>query len=911
VPVIYIENAPYEVKDGQNLLAASLSLGFNVPYFCWHPAMHSIGACRLCAVKQFRDENDHKGKIVMSCMTPATEGTRISISDPDAVKFRKSVIEWLMVNHPHDCPVCDEGGECHLQDMTLLTGHVYRRFRFKKRTYRNQYLGPFINHEMNRCIQCYRCVRFYCDYAGGRDLNVFGWHDNVYFGRHEDGFLQSEFAGNLVEVCPTGVFTDKTLKQHYARKWDLQTAPSVCVHCSLGCNTIPGERYGMLRRIRNRYNREVNGYFLCDRGRFGYEFVNHSARIKQPLIRRNGNLEPIARENILSELEPIIKSEAHIIGIGSPRASVEANYALRALVGPENFYQGTTQIEFDAVSLMVDVLRRGPAPSASLHDVERADAVLVLGEDVPNTAPIAALALRQSVMKKPLAISRQMKIDDWHDMAMREAIQDDYGPCFVAAPRATRLDDIATAVYRAAPDDIARFGFAVAHELDAQAPAVPDLSDDALGLAKRAAVALRNAERPLVVSGSGCMNASLIEAAARVAFALDSVGKSSNIFLVPSSCNSMGAAMLGGKPLDEVMEAAEKGAVDTAIILENDLYSKLGFARAEKFLSAVGKVIVLDSLATFTTERADIVLPAATFAESDGTLMNNEARAQRFFKVLAPEADVQESWRWLSDLLSFSGNNHHAGWKTLDELIADIAAHVRIFRLLPEVAPPADFRISGQKVPRQPHRYSGRTAMHAHIAVHEAEPPEDIDSPLAFTMEGYQSQPPSSLIAHFWAPYWNSIQSVTKFQSEVNGELAGGDPGKRLIEPARDKSITLPGRVPAALKVRSGEVLVVPAYHVFGSEELSSRAAGIAQLSPAPYVALNQADAEAQRLTDGDALELEISGKSHRLFLKVDPSLPPGVAALPAGLSGVPWDRSPFWYELKKMKKVSANVGDG
>ena len=155
-----------------------------------------------------------------------------------------------------------------------MSGHNYRKYRFTKRTFTNQDLGPFINHEMNRCIECYRCVRYYRDLAGGNDLNVFAAHDHVYFGRAEDGTLENEFSGNLVEVCPTGVFTDKTLRSHYTRKWDLQTAPSICHHCGVGCNTIPGERYNSLRRILNRYNHDVNGYFLCDRGRFGYEFVN-------------------------------------------------------------------------------------------------------------------------------------------------------------------------------------------------------------------------------------------------------------------------------------------------------------------------------------------------------------------------------------------------------------------------------------------------------------------------------------------------------------------------------------------------------------------------------------------------------------------------------------------------------------
>jgi len=189
VATIYIDNKPYEATEGDNLLHACLSLGFDIPHFCWHPALHSVGACRQCAVVLFRDDQDTRGRIVMSCMTAITDGIRISIDHSEAKAFRASVIEWLMTNHPHDCPVCDEGGECHLQDMTVMTGHAYRTFRYAKRTHRNQYLGPLVNHEMNRCIQCYRCVRFYRDFAGGRDFNVFGFKNHVYFGRFEDGVL--------------------------------------------------------------------------------------------------------------------------------------------------------------------------------------------------------------------------------------------------------------------------------------------------------------------------------------------------------------------------------------------------------------------------------------------------------------------------------------------------------------------------------------------------------------------------------------------------------------------------------------------------------------------------------------------------------------------------------------------------
>src|SRR5690606_9028545 len=170
MPTIFIDGRPVEIQGNEHLLEALIEQGLNVPYFCWHPALGSVGACRQCAVTQYKDEHDTQGRIVMSCMTPAVEGMRIAIDDPASKAFRASVIEWMMTNHPHDCPVCDEGGECHLQDMTLMTGHAYRRFRFNKRTYTNQDLGPLVNHEMNRCIQCYRCVRYYRDFAGGTDL---------------------------------------------------------------------------------------------------------------------------------------------------------------------------------------------------------------------------------------------------------------------------------------------------------------------------------------------------------------------------------------------------------------------------------------------------------------------------------------------------------------------------------------------------------------------------------------------------------------------------------------------------------------------------------------------------------------------------------------------------------------------
>jgi NADH-quinone oxidoreductase subunit G len=793
---IFIDNKPYQVKPGQNLLQACLSLGFDLPYFCWHPAMHSVGACRQCAVKQFKDEKDTRGRIVMSCMTPLSENMRVSVNDPEAKAFRAGITEFLMKNHPHDCPVCDEGGECHLQDMTVMTGHTYRHTRFKKRTHNNQDLGPFINHEMNRCIACYRCVRFYRGIAGGRDLDVFASHDHVYFGRHESGVLESEFSGNLVEICPTGVFTDKTFKKHYTRKWDLQTAPSICVHCGLGCNTIAGERYGTLRRVLNRYNHEVNGYFLCDRGRFGYEFVNSEKRIREPLRkspspsegegRREWVPQPVNKDTVLSQITGILSSSGTIIGIGSPRASLESNVALRTLVGPDNFYSGMSEPEHQCVSLIIDILRNGPARTPSLHDVQMADAVLVLGEDVTNSAPLLDLALRQAVRNKPKEHTTEMQIPEWDDNAIRIAVQNETGPLTVATRASTRLDAIATRTYRAAPDDIAKLGFAIAHELDPAVPAAPGISTETRLLAGDIAETLKNARRPLIISGTSEGSESIIRSAANIAWALCKIGKPADLCLTVPECNSLGAGLLGGMNIGALLTPSPREAdnhPDTIIILENDLYRRAEAKVVDAFLNQAKTVIVLDQLNNSTSSKADIILPSGACAESDGTFVNNEGRAQRFYQVFQPTGDIQAGWKWIREILKSLGRSTVHDWQSFDDLINDMTSSLPQFTPIKDIAPSADFRIIGQKVPRQPHRYSGRTAMLADISVHEPAPPADPDTPLAFSMEGYQDQPPPPLISRYWSPGWNSVQALNKFQQEVGGPLHGGDPGKRLIEP--------------------------------------------------------------------------------------------------------------------------------
>ena len=885
---IHVDGKELEVDGADNLLQACLSLGLDIPYFCWHPALGSVGACRQCAVKQYTDENDTRGRIVMSCMTPATDNTWISIEDEESKAFRASVVEWLMTNHPHDCPVCEEGGHCHLQDMTVMTGHNERRYRFTKRTHQNQQLGPFISHEMNRCIACYRCVRFYKDYAGGTDLGVFGAHDNVYFGRVEDGTLESEFSGNLTEVCPTGVFTDKTHSERYNRKWDMQFSPSICHGCSSGCNISPGERYGELRRIENRFNGSVNQYFLCDRGRFGYGYVNREDRPRQPLLAGGAKLNT---DEALDKAADLLRGR-NIVGIGSPRASLESNYALRELVGAEHFYSGIEASELERIRLVLQVLKDSPLPVPNMRDIEDHDAVFVLGEDLTQTAARMALALRQSVKGKAEDMAEAMRVQPWLDAAVKNIGQHALNPLFIASLAETKLDDVAEECVHAAPDDLARIGFAVAHALDASAPAVEGLDAEALELAKRIADALLAAKRPLIIAGTSLGSKALIEAAANIAKALKLREKNGSISLIVPEANSLGLAMLGGESVDAALQAVIDGKADAIVVLENDLYTRTDKAKVDAALTAAKVVIVADHQKTATSDRAHLVLPAASFAEGDGTLVSQEGRAQRFFQVFDPQYMdasilVHEGWRWLHALRS-TLLNQPIDWTQLDHVTAAVASSTPQLAAIVDAAPSAAFRIKGLKLAREPLRYSGRTAMRADISVHEPRTPQDKDTAFAFSMEGYSgSVEPRQQVPFAWSPGWNSPQAWNKFQDEVGGHIRAGDPGTRLIETTGD-SLKWFANVPRAFNPAQGTWQVVPFFHLFGSEETSSKAAPVQERIPAAYVALAKSEADRLGVNDGALLSLNVAGQTLRLPLRINEELGAGLVALPAGIAGIP-----------------------
>lgn len=671
----------------------------------------------------------------------------------------------------------------------------------------------------------------------------------------------------------------------------MQFAPSICQQCSIGCNISPGERYGELRRIENRYNGTVNHYFLCDRGRFGYGYVNLKDRPRQPVQRRGDDFITLNAEQAMQGAADILRQSKKVIGIGSPRASVESNFALRELVGEENFYTGIAHGEQERLQLALKVLREGGIYTPALREIESYDAVLVLGEDVTQTGARVALAVRQAVKGKAREMAAAQKVADWQIAAILNIGQRAKHPLFVTNVDDTRLDDIAAWTYRAPVEDQARLGFAIAHALDNSAPAVDGIEPELQSKIDVIVQALAGAKKPLIISGTNAGSAEVIQAAANVAKALKGRGADVGITMIARSVNSMGLGIMGGGSLEEALTELETGRADAVVVLENDLHRHASATRVNAALAKAPLVMVVDHQRTAIMENAHLVLSAASFAESDGTVINNEGRAQRFFQVYDPayydsKTVMLESWRWLHSLHS-TLLSREVDWTQLDHVIDAVVAKIPELAGIKDAAPDATFRIRGQKLAREPHRYSGRTAMRANISVHEPRQPQDIDTMFTFSMEG-NNQPTAhrSQVPFARAPGWNSPQAWNKFRDEVGGKLRFGDPGVRLFETS-ENGLDYFTSVPARFQPQDGKWRIAPYYHLFGSDELSQRAPVFQSRMPQPYIKLNPADAAKLGVNAGTRVSFSYDGNTVTLPVEIAEGLTAGQVGLPMGMSGI------------------------
>ena len=620
MPRLIIDGCELEVPRGTKVIEAAERLGIVIPRFCYHPGLGSLGACRVCAVKFL--EGPVKG-VEMSCMTDARDGMVVSTTDPEAMEFRKYVIEWLMLNHPHDCPVCDEGGHCLLQDETISGGHGIRRYQGKKRTYHDQYLGEFVQHEMNRCIHCFRCRRFYQEFAGYKDFGALQIASRMYFGRFSDGPLESPFSGNLIDICPTGVLTDK-LSRYKARRWDYERTPSVCIHCSLGCSTDGSARYREMIRLEARLQVAVNGHFICDRGRYGFQYASLLDRPRQARI--GGERVPwhLAMEKAAEELGRIIKTKGSqaVACVGSTRCSLETMGQIVRLCRHLGWREPSFFMDSAAARKTRRAISRLDSRLAvSLREAEEADFILAVAVDPINEAPMLALAMRQAFRKgakvaviDPRPLSLPLTFEpfpvppgDMHlclSVLIKHALSGEY-------------------LEEAGPEALAFYG-----ALPAQYKADSSLHDRLVRLGGD----LRQSRRPVVICGTDVALDATPDFAADCASLLRATNKEARLLYTLPGPNAFGAALLSGtdNSFSEILSDIDKGDIKALLMVEADPFNSFpDQQRMIESLNSLDLLILMDYLPTPSAERAHILLPTATLFETDSCWVNHEGRLQK------------------------------------------------------------------------------------------------------------------------------------------------------------------------------------------------------------------------------------------------------------------------------------------
>ena len=481
-----------------------------------------------------------------------------------------------------------------------------------------------------------------------------------------------------------------------------------------------------------------------------------------------------------------------------------------------------------------------------MTEVEACDAVIILGEDVTNHAPRLALSLRQASHNAARSLAHDAGIPLWHDAAVRGLAQDTKSPVFILTPYVDRLDDVSTAAIRLSPREIADTGFALANAIAEQGEADPENL-----LIDQMKTALMSARKPLIVSGSSLKNVEIVKASLNIASALKKINPETRLVLADDECNTLAVATLA----TQHMPSPETSA-DLMIVVENDLQRHCSPEAYSDLLANVSHLVTIDHLDSQTVSASHYVLPAATFAESEGTYINNEGRAQRSYGAFKPKGDIAPSWSWLMRLAAACDK---PSCDAIDDLLHECAAAIPGLAGIVDAAPDANFRGHGLKVNRMTQRYSGRTAMLADVNVHEPQQPGDEQSALAYSMEGINQSAPPSVKAYTWAPGWNSNQSISKFQDEIGGHLRSGDPGKLLF------SVDTPLE-PFSPASTSGKATdLVPAHHIFTSDEMSSRSSAIRDAAPTPYAMLNAETASKLDVSQGDGLKCQ-SGNHHVTF---------------------------------------------
>jgi NADH-quinone oxidoreductase subunit G len=859
-----IDNRPVTVPDGTLIVEAAKQVGIEIPVFCYHPKLEPVGMCRMCLVMigtpaidraTNQPQLDAEGKPVIrwlpkpqtACTTPVSAGMVVVTDSAAVAADRKGMLEFLLTSHPLDCPICDKGGECPLQDLTYRHGPGVSRFDYASKHHgaKRFPLGDLIVLDRERCIICARCTRFQAELAGDPVLAIENRGRDAMIVSHSTPPFDSHYSGNTTDICPVGALTSTDFRFR-ARPWELTNIPSLCSHCGVGCNIVLSTRRGQIARIMPRQNEAVNEIWICDKGRFGHHFHASPQRLTAPLVRRDGHLVEASWDEALrttADRLAAIKAEHGpdaLGGIAGARLPNEDLYLfqkfMRQVIGTHNVDHrvGLSASIQDDTAYTV-----GVGCGTDLGRVGRDTAILVIGSDLDEEAPILYLRAAGAARRGASLINaggRPTKLDKQASHVLRYR----YG---TAAHLVLGLLSVVIVEGLTGnewvPGRVTGFDQLKARVADYTPEKVEQITGVPAADIRTAARAFGQAKNGLILYGPEAGADSwlpLQHAIANLAIVTGFVGRPNNgVIAVLPHANSRGAADLGVLP-DRLPGyiSIQKPGLDAPAMLAGGVRALL-VAAADPLAGTARPtglefLVVQELLLTETAQQADVVLPAAAVGERDGTFTNLERWVQRFNPGLLPPGQTRPDWIILRELASLLG----AEWlyATIGGVLAEMA----------------------QTIPL----YAGMSY-------------EQLSQPV----------PLSRRMSHY-------IYAGMSFQAEARE-------GVQWPTQAEDSSVKLAlawsaPLVRATVVLPNRATLVTPRV-LYDGGNLLGQAEILGTHLVQPHVALARADAQVLGVADGQTVQVAANGQQVALPARVDGHVPQGVVAIPRNLPGQPAER--------------------
>ena len=646
---IDLDGKKVEVVEGSLIMQAAEKAGTYIPHFCYHKKLSIAANCRMCLV-----DVEKMPKPMPACATPVTQGMIVRTKSDKAIKAQQSVMEFLLINHPLDCPICDQGGECQLQDLAVGYGGSASRYDEEKRVVAVKEVGPLISmQEMSRCIHCTRCVRFGQEVAGAMELGMSHRGEHAEIETFIGSTIDSELSGNMIDICPVGALTSKPFR-YSARTWELSRRKSVSPHDSTGANLIVQVKNNKVMRVVPLENEEVNECWIADRDRFSYEALNSEERLTAPMIKQGGAWKAVdwqtALEYVANGLKQI-KADHGASSIGalvSPHSTLEELYLAAGLMrglGSENIDYRLRNAEFPPASAVGETQVRWLGTSiASLSKLQR---VLVVGSNLRKDHPLFALRIRHAARMGCAVNLVHWKAQDWAMPIANSLIAE-------SAHWATALAEIAAAV---------------ALEKGVAAPVVANVSDSA----KAIALSLLGGGRKAILLGNAAAHHAKAESLLALANWIG-VQTGATVGYLTEAANTVGAQIANALPGPGGLNAGQMlgGGLKAAVLLNTE--PEFDSAGGVAAIRALGQCQMVVSLSPFKANMAfcDVVLPISPFTETPGTFINAEGRVQGFHAVVKPLGDTRPGWKVLrvfANMLSLPGFDFESSQQVLSKAL--------------------------------------------------------------------------------------------------------------------------------------------------------------------------------------------------------------------------------------------------